>query len=568
MYLQWRKRIINLVENESQEMKMLIFYRFLSLCITSFFYFISDFNHTVQRKLFILISISISAIILAYLYIANESEEKKVKALILLETVGNCLILIPSGGLNSPYVWYALNTIMITAIKLKKKYCLMNLAAYVAISIVAYPMLQEEPIELLVILQKESNLIISFVLITVAVLRLSALSKDIQRKSDKVHKINDQLVIANGKIKESIEQIVSLYQAVQSLAIHKDEDKLLEIFIHYAKNIMKTETVFFIEASQDDKKGMLGNDEVLLENQEDKLKEKVLLYWNKINQSDIPIELEIEERKFAVIILKSNFKTYGILGCDMVCNKGDIRCEEHLEQLKFLAALGSIVLEKTELESINERLVITQEQNRIANEIHDSVLQRLFSMSFSIFGLTKNLEKMNLNQIKKELNVVRNSLDSAMKELRSTIYGLSWQKNGLDSFKEDIVKYIREIQHLSNVNISFDILGNYELLSMRQKRAIYRIICEGIANAVRHGKSTVIKIALDIKEDIGSLEIIDNGTGFDIKDVERGLGLKNIQFLTKSINGVLHMDSEIGRGTSIVIDIPYEITMLEKEDAV
>lgn len=568
MNSQWGKKVVKLVQKESQEMKILIFYRLLSLCITSFFYLISDFNHTIQRKLFILISITISAGLLAYLYIANEGEEKKIKFLILLETIGNCLILIPSGGMSSPYVWYALNTIMITAVKLNKKYCVMNLAAYVLISTAAYPMLSKGQGGLVEILQKESNLIISFVLISAAVLRLSTLSKDVQRKSEKVQEINDQLVIANEKIKASIEHSVSLYQAIHSFSTQKKENGLIEIFMHYAKIIMKTEDIFFISIVSDKDKVLFRDNDGPLQGQLNDLREKIAQNWNTIGQSDIPIILG-EEKSFAVMAVKSNYTHYGVLACDMTNIKKDIRHQEHLEQLKFLAALGSIGLEKAQLEKVNERLAITQEQNRIANEIHDSVLQRLFSMSFCIFGLAKNLEKMNKNQIRKELSVLRGSLDSSMKELRSTIYGLSWQKNGLDSFKEDILKYIREIQDLNNVNIYFDIFGNYELMTTRQKKAVYRIICEGIGNAVRHGKSTEIKVLLNIGVAISSLEITDNGTGFDINSVvennQRGLGLKNIDFLVKSLNGILHIHSEIERGTTILIEIPCEITLLEED---
>ncbi len=562
-----------LAKNKTEEMQMLIFYRALSVVITSFFYFIGDFDHSIQRKLFIMGTICISAALLTYLYANVGENKKKIKLLVLLETAGNCLILIPSGGLNSPYVWYALNTIMITSIKLDNSYCFLNMVAYLFISIEIMHMGSGRGVLALVeAIKLESNRIISFILIAVAMQRLSTLSKDVQRQSEKVSKANEELEAANFKIKESVEHIMSLYQTVNSLSTQKNDDRLMELFVHYSKLITKAETIFFMNAFQ------CQNSMIIEKNQEefmvlkDQLRNEILNKWNSLLRSEIPIELDIEGKIFVITILKSAYKVYGILGIESITNKEDIAYKENVDQLKFLANLGAIVLERAHLEEVNDRLVIAQEQNRIANEIHDSVLQRLYSMSFSIFSLMKNIEKVNGSQIKKELNALRSAMDSAMKELRSTIYGLSWQKNGIDTFNEDILNYIHEIQALRNIDIALDIKGNHAFLTVPQKKAIYRIICEGIGNAVRHGNSTEIQVMLDIRDDLYHLEIKDNGIGFEVsairEDPQVGLGLKNIQYLVKSLGGELCIDSVVGEGTSIMVDIYNQNQILEKVNAV
>lgn len=75
-----------------------------------------------------------------------------------------------------------------------------------------------------------------------------------------------------------------------------------------------------------------------------------------------------------------------------------------------------------------------------------------------------------------------------------------------------------------------------------------------------------------IKSNNKVLKIVDDGKGFDLKiiskDKENGLGLRNIQNLTYSLNGEIHIHSEIGKGTSLEVKIPKIIQRIEKGEVV
>lgn len=118
------KRKDSFFRGRLEESKILFAYRYISLLITSLFYFINDPDHYLGKRIFIIGCLTISAIILSYLYLAKERSNKSIKILLTIETIGNCMLLIPSGGLNgginSPFVWYSLNTILISSVFLKK----------------------------------------------------------------------------------------------------------------------------------------------------------------------------------------------------------------------------------------------------------------------------------------------------------------------------------------------------------------------------------------------------------------------------------------------------------------
>ena len=562
---------ICMAENESEENKILIFYRYFSLFVTSFFYLIGNSEHLIQKKLFIIACISVSAVILNFLYIKNEGSYKKINILVLIETLGNSFLLIPSGGMNSPYIWYALNTILITSIKLNKWYCWANLFVYLFSStVISYLIFGE--IELMNPINKEFNLILSFILITAAIQILSKYIKEIKNDREKLVKTNNELQLASKKVKESMNNIMDIYETVHFFTAEKNKNDLIDLMINYIKELTVVKNPFFIDLSSEKNEIFINDENSEFNLLKENLKNKILKDLNSFLYNEDPIEVKMENKRFMIIVVKSTYRTYGILGFEIEEGNGTAIYKESMERIRFFKELGAIAFERAYLEEVNEQLLINEEQNRIANEIHDSVLQKLFSVSCGIFGLMKNIEKLDESKVKEELNTIRDSIDSAMKELRHTIYGLSWEKDGINSFEEDIFEYINQTKKLNNADITFDVTGNMEFLSLIQKKAIYRIICEGIGNAVHHGKADHISVNLNIEPKNSLLRITDNGKGFNTNGIKNnkgsGLGIKNLYYLTESLNGEINITSKTGIGTEININIPNNIMVIERKNAV
>lgn len=151
-----------------------------------------------------------------------------------------------------------------------------------------------------------------------------------------------------------------------------------------------------------------------------------------------------------------------------------------------------------------------------------------------------------------------------MRLLRETIYDLSWNKYANDSFIVEINNYINDIKYINNAEINFNISGDIEILSILQKKALYRIICETLSNSIRHGKADIIDINLLINKEEVNLIITDNGNGFDVKAMgNSGIGLKNIKTLVDVLKGSIEIDSKIGKGTKLFIKLKNAEQKLE-----
>jgi len=558
-------RVLEKINNNTEYSRILFIYRYSSFIVTSVFFMLNNSDLTAGKNGFIVCCIGLSAVIINYLYTSNLDRKNIVLFLLFIETVFNVIILIPSGGIESPYIWYSLNTILISSITQKRIICWLNLFIYLFGSTGVFYALLKPYEPFVMVLQKESNLLLSLILITAALNILTFYYKQTMKKNKVLEEANKNLVLANNKIKESMDYIMELYQAVHLLTTQQDKENLIGLIIEYTKKITKLNEVFFIR--NDDSDGNEAGSDKLRQDKQSGIRTKLLESLDKAGLQDIPEQLKIDDKILVIAPVKCHCRLYGIIVAD--ASNAEDRGMSIREQLKFISELGTISLEKFELEQINKDLLINEEQNRIANEIHDEILQKLFVISSGIYNLTRQLKKMNAKKMEAELSMIRTSVNNTMSELRSIIYGYSWKKQGYSNFLADISGFVESVKKYHGIDISFELRGDQELLSLDQKKALYRIISEGIGNAIRHGNARQIFVTLIIGNQYTLLEISDNGMGFNISDIEdqnkMGMGIKNICILTRSLQGNIQINSEPGHGTVISIKIPNRHGCTRKE---
>jgi signal transduction histidine kinase len=115
-----------------------------------------------------------------------------------------------------------------------------------------------------------------------------------------------------------------------------------------------------------------------------------------------------------------------------------------------------------------------------------------------------------------------------------------------------------------NQNVAIEVDDKIiENLEMGKQGVIFFISEESVNNARKHAKASLIKVRLrSLEHSLIVLEIMDNGRGFDVTEVnqnyeKRGsLGMVNLRERTELINGLLHIDSTLGKGTNVQVFIP------------
>lgn len=558
------KRIYN-IKHMPDDVKIIYLYRYISLAITSLFYLITNTQSSLQNKLIMILCLGVSSVILNYLYFTDDTGKKIIKLLIFIETIVNTIILIPTGGINSLFIWYSLNTICISIYFINIYYCVINLIFYLIISSeISVLIFNREKDGLIQVLINNSNLILSFVLITTAIYMLFKLEKKVNKEREALQAVNEQLASTNERLNESMEKTIELYQTVYSFVNIKNADKVVKILIEHAKKITKASNVFFFDPSSYDKLPIIFNTDA---SEQSKLIISKIINnnWDLMKDSSSPVCISENRYDFIAVTVKSSNEIYGILGVQVEATKDKILKKECIKKLRFLASLSSIIFEKNELEQVNEKLVISQEQNRIANEIHDSVSQRLFAAACGIHTLMKKLIKNQSLEAIDDLEIIRDSIDNSIKELRETIYKLSWRKKGESVFKQNMQNFIEDISKLNNVIILFDLQGEEEFIDNNIKKALYRIACESIGNSIRHGKSSKVDLLIDVERDYTHLRTIDDGIGFVINDKDGGLGITNMSNLVYLFNGKIEIRSNLNEGTIVDVLLPNNVVSSQEE---
>ena len=205
-------------------------------------------------------------------------------------------------------------------------------------------------------------------------------------------------------------------------------------------------------------------------------------------------------------------------------------------------------------ESIEEARAL--EKQRISKELHDGVLGRLF-------GTRLSLDSLNMNpspEAVKTRGQYIQELKTIEEDIRKVSHELSTDFVSGAGFI-DILKTLVDTQCIAygiHYTLDYDEVINWDAVSNKKKIHIYRLVQEALHNIYKHAKAENIKISFKLKNNVICLEIEDDGSGFDVNKAKSGIGLKNMNSRISEIHGLLEINSEIDKGTTVKIEVPID----------
>ena len=195
------------------------------------------------------------------------------------------------------------------------------------------------------------------------------------------------------------------------------------------------------------------------------------------------------------------------------------------------------------------------EKNRIARELHDGIMNKLASTRLNLFVLTKRNDEETIKKCIGHINEIQN----IEKEVRVIAHELSndtFSEKG--NFKTILNELLTEQNELYKANCVYEIDKdiNWENLDIEIKMHMYRILQEALNNCNKYANAENIYVNIDKQEKIVTLQITDDGDGFNTNKAKKGIGMKNMLQRTEAIHGEFKITSEIGKGTTIFIKLP------------
>ncbi|MCI8485365.1 MAG: sensor histidine kinase [Lachnospiraceae bacterium] len=265
------------------------------------------------------------------------------------------------------------------------------------------------------------------------------------------------------------------------------------------------------------------------------------------------IESEIDELKIEILKLDES-----LLESENVLKAARENAKKILEKEKV----------QEEKEIYPEKILEVQEleNQRIARDLHDYIMQDLTNIVHKIEICTKILD-IDTIRCRLELQAISKSIKDTIQEIRKVVYDLrpmSLDDIGLDSTIEKELLKIGD-----SVNVLYETVGKKKKLSSIISLTLLRIIQEACKNIVEHANAKNVNVLIIYADQYVKLEIKDDGVGFDTSSIKHlnkkkgsGFGIPTMKERICLLFGKLQVDSEPGKGTKVVVEIP-----IAKEDA-
>jgi signal transduction histidine kinase len=244
--------------------------------------------------------------------------------------------------------------------------------------------------------------------------------------------------------------------------------------------------------------------------------------------------------------------------------------------IKAQKAKNRELLYKQEQQKANEEiynLMISQqntiessrvkEKKRVAQELHDGVLGRMFGVRINLDSLNKIHDETAIKQRNSYLTELKN----IEQDIREISHDLNREKSELiNNFVAIVDKLLEEQKKVfkSKLVSTIDSTIKWESINNAIKINLYRIIQESLQNINKYANANNIRVEFKKEEDNIFLKISDDGIGFNAIKKRKGIGLQNILSRTNECEGTFSLKSKKGEGTTITVTVPIEQKIIVK----
>jgi len=216
-------------------------------------------------------------------------------------------------------------------------------------------------------------------------------------------------------------------------------------------------------------------------------------------------------------------------------------------------------LADAKLKELSQRIIDTQEEERghVTLELHDSISQMLVGVRYAFELARKRVQNGDTRAVD-NLDKGINGLNSTIQEVRRISHDLRpglLDDLGLGAALQELTKTF-SLRTGIKTDLETEVFRNR--LDAESKIALYRIAQEALTNIERHTNTSKVSVKLYGHKKGGTLEISDNGAGFNKHDgraLQTGLGLRNMQERIDQLDGQLHVNSS-DKGTEIKATVP------------
>lgn len=232
-----------------------------------------------------------------------------------------------------------------------------------------------------------------------------------------------------------------------------------------------------------------------------------------------------------------------------------------LSELGLLEAVGAgvgIAVDNARLNRQARRVAILEERERIAMDLHDGIIQSIYAVGL-VLESTRMYEGSSSDDTRVGLAHAIDGLNAIIRDIRAYILDLQPSRISTDDLEGALGRLTREFK--ANTLIEPELVIDPAVtgvLKSRRSNGLFLIAQEALANVAKHAKASRAWLNLRLDDGQISMQIIDNGQGFEPgqSQLVLGHGLSNIEQRAQIIGGEVEILSEPGQGTTVTVRLP------------
>jgi PAS domain S-box-containing protein len=207
-----------------------------------------------------------------------------------------------------------------------------------------------------------------------------------------------------------------------------------------------------------------------------------------------------------------------------------------------------------ELMEAHEQLALVDDRERIARDLHDTVIQRLFAVGLSLqTALSRTADTDTAGRIGAAIN----EIDDTIRDIRTAIFSLHARRAPAAGLRDDVLSTAREAGRALGFDphVVFD--GAVDAATeTRVREQLVPTLREALSNVVKHANAQHVSVAVRVADDEIVMEVVDDGVGLDASTSAGGRGLGNMSERARAVGGRCEVGDGDAGGTRVVWRAP------------
>ena len=252
-------------------------------------------------------------------------------------------------------------------------------------------------------------------------------------------------------------------------------------------------------------------------------------------------DVEIGPGSALLLPLRATDKVAGVL----VALRHDQSTPFSQDQEEMMAAFAdqaALAWQLATSQRLERELDVLAERERIARDLHDHVIQRLFAVGLS---LQATIPRTRSPEVEQRLSEYVDDLQAVIEEIRTTIFDLHGPAGGPIRLRQRLDEAIAQFAD-GTLHITTKFIGPLSVVDATLADHAEAVVREAVSNAVRHAHATTLAVTVKVEDEL-SIEVVDNGRGMSGRTKRSGLA--NIHYRAQQVGGTFTLDTPPIGGT-------------------